>query len=63
MQVNDLSKQKQTIDDPVLQMWGVGKEIWKDEDGDSFIARERAALDGEMESRFDGRARPETDRS
>jgi len=38
-------------DDPVLQMWGIGKEIWKDEDGDSFIARERAALDGEMESK------------
>src|SRR5437667_4937582 len=38
-------------DDPVLRMWGVGKEIWKDEDGDSFIARERAALDDEMESK------------
>src|SRR5689334_3657775 len=35
-------------DDPVLQMWGVGKEIWKDEDGDAFIARERAALDDEL---------------
>jgi hypothetical protein len=38
-------------DDPVLQMWGVGKEIWKDEGGDVFIARERAALDDEMESK------------
>ena len=38
-------------DDPVLQMWGVGREIWKGEDGDSFIARERAALDNEMESK------------
>jgi hypothetical protein len=38
-------------DDPVLQMWGVGKEIWKDEDGDAFIARERAALDDELESK------------
>jgi hypothetical protein len=38
-------------DDPVLQMWGVGKEIWKDEGGDAFIARERAALDEEMETR------------
>jgi len=28
-------------DDPVLQMWGVGRDIWKEEDGDSFIARER----------------------
>jgi hypothetical protein len=38
-------------EDPVLQMWGVGKEIWKDEDGDAFIARERAALDDELESK------------
>jgi hypothetical protein len=38
-------------EDPVLQMWGVGKEIWKDEDGDTFIARERAALDHELESK------------
>jgi hypothetical protein len=36
-------------DDPVLRMWGVGKEIWNDEGGDAFIARERAALDDEME--------------
>lgn len=50
-------------DDAVLQMWGVGKEIWKEEDGNSFIARERAALDGEMESRFDKRAHPDTDHS
>jgi hypothetical protein len=28
-------------DDPVLGMWGVGKEIWK-EGGDVFVARERA---------------------
>ena len=27
--------------DPVLQMWGVGKEIWADEGGDTFIERER----------------------
>jgi hypothetical protein len=38
-------------EDPVLQMWGVGKEIWKDEGGDAFIARERAALDDELESK------------
>ncbi len=38
-------------DDPVLQMWGVGKEIWKDDDGDAFIARERAALDDELEGK------------
>jgi hypothetical protein len=38
-------------EDPVLQMWGVGKEIWKKEDGDAFIARERAALDDEMRSK------------
>ena len=39
-------------EDPVLQMWGIGKEIWKDEDGDSFVARERAALDDELENRI-----------
>jgi hypothetical protein len=38
-------------EDPVLQMWGVGKEIWKDEDGDAFIARERAALNDELKSK------------
>jgi hypothetical protein len=38
-------------EDPVLQMWGVGKEIWKDENGDAFIARERSALDDELESK------------
>jgi len=38
-------------EDPVLQMWGVGKAIWKEEGGDAFIARERAALDIEMEAR------------
>ena len=38
-------------EDPVLQMWGVGKEIWKDEGGDAFIARERAALDDELENK------------
>ena len=29
--------------DPVLQMWGVGKEIWADEGGDAFIERERTS--------------------
>ncbi len=38
-------------DDPVLQMWGIGKEIWKDAGGDAFIARERAALDDEIKSK------------
>lgn len=33
--------------DSVLQMWGVGKEIWSGERGDVFIARERAELDRE----------------
>jgi hypothetical protein len=32
-------------------MWGVGKELWVDEDGDTFIARERAEFDREMEKR------------
>jgi hypothetical protein len=35
-------------DDPVLQMWGVGKEIWEEEGGDAFIARERAEFDREL---------------
>jgi len=51
---NEYSRQPGTTnddEDPVLQMWGVGKEIWKDEDGDTFIARERAALDDELESK------------
>ena len=43
---NEYSRQTSTPnddDDPVLQMWGVGREIWKDEGGDAFIARERAS--------------------
>jgi hypothetical protein len=35
--------------DPVLQMWGVGREIWADEGGDAFIARERAGWDEEID--------------
>jgi 3-methyladenine DNA glycosylase AlkD len=31
--------------DPVLQMRGVGKEIWANEGGDALIARERASWD------------------
>jgi hypothetical protein len=30
---------------------GLGKELWADEDGDTFIARERAEFDREMEKR------------
>lgn len=38
-------------DDPVLGMWGAGKEIWK-EGGDAFVARERAGWeDVETETR------------
>jgi len=37
--------------DPVLQMRGVGKEIWADEGGDAFVARERAAWPGNLESK------------
>lgn len=40
-------------DDPVLQMWGVGKEIWAPEGGDAFIARERAEWDQEVEESED----------
>ena len=29
-------------DDPILQMWGVGKHLWAEEGGDAFIARMRA---------------------
>jgi hypothetical protein len=48
-------------EDPVLQMWGVGKEIWKEEGGDAFIARERAALDNEMRSeRPSGRSKTDS---
>jgi hypothetical protein len=36
-------------DDPVLQMWGVGKEIWADEGGDAFIRKERESFDKEMD--------------
>jgi hypothetical protein len=32
-------------------MWGVGREIWKDEDRDAFVAKERTALDDELESK------------
>ena len=53
----EYSRQASTLndeDDPVLQMWGAGKEIWKEEDGDAFIARERAELDAEMENKSAG---------
>jgi len=43
------SKAPNDEDDPVLQMWGVGKEIWADEGGDAFIARERAAMHKELD--------------
>ena len=32
-------------DDPILQMRGVGKEIWADEGADAYVARERAGWD------------------
>ncbi|MGO9274758.1 MAG: hypothetical protein ACLQOO_31775 [Terriglobia bacterium] len=35
----------ETENDPSLQMWGVGKEIWQDEGGDAFIERERKSWD------------------
>jgi hypothetical protein len=38
-------------DDPVLRMRGVGQEIWKDEGGDAFVARERQAWDAEAQPR------------
>lgn len=47
-------------DDPVLQMWGVGKEIWREEGGDAFIARERAEMDKEMAAANMIGSRPET---
>jgi hypothetical protein len=31
--------------DPVLQMLGVGKELWTEESGDEFVARERRGWD------------------
>ena len=41
-------------DDPVLQRWGVGKEIWAPEGGDAFIARERREWDEEASSVDEG---------
>jgi hypothetical protein len=38
-------------DDPVLQMWGVGKELWEPEGGDAYIAAERAEMDRSMAKR------------
>jgi hypothetical protein len=46
-------------EDPVLQMWGVGKELWAEEGGDAFIARERAGWDSESED--EGRVFSKTD--
>ena len=37
--------------DPVLQMRGVGKEIWADEGGDAFVARERAGWSDNLEGK------------
>ncbi len=34
-------------DDPVLAMWGVGRELWLDECGDAYVARERAGWGSE----------------
>ena len=47
-------------DDPVLQMWGVGKEIWGEEGGDAFIARERAEFDKESDLANKSASSPET---
>src|SRR5260370_24605547 len=43
------SKAPNDEDDPVLQMWGVGKEIWAGEGGDAFIAKERGSLEKELD--------------
>jgi hypothetical protein len=32
----------ETDDDPVLQMLGVGKQLWEDESGDAFVERLRS---------------------
>jgi hypothetical protein len=37
--------------DPILGMVGVGKEIWADEGGDAFVARERAGWSENSEER------------
>jgi len=54
------SHQRRTTsdEDPVLKMWGAGKEIWKDEGGDAFIARERADLNENLERKEPKRSRP-----
>jgi hypothetical protein len=33
--------------DPILQMLGVGREIWREEGGDAFVTRERASWERE----------------
>ena len=39
---NEAKSQRREIDDPVLQMLGVGKQLWERESGDKFIERLRA---------------------
>jgi len=38
------------IEDPVLQMLGAGAEIWQQESGDEFIARERSGWKDERDT-------------
>jgi hypothetical protein len=39
---NEAKSQRREIDDPVLQMLGVGKQLWERESGDKFVERLRA---------------------
>jgi hypothetical protein len=34
-------------DDPILQMWGVGKEIWADTNADEYVRSLRAKWFGD----------------
>jgi hypothetical protein len=45
----DVGKQEE---DPILAMRGVGKEIWQEEDGDSFVARERGGRNDTIKPSF-----------
>ena len=35
-------------EDPILQMWGVGKEIWADTDADEYVRSLRANWYGDQ---------------
>ncbi len=36
-------------DDPILQLWGLGKELWAGEDADAYVRRERDGFETEAD--------------